>query len=95
MAMKKYYVYILTNKYHGTLYTGLTNNLIRRANEHKNKIIDGFTKKYDLTKLVYGEEFLDIHEAIAAEKKIKGKSRKWKINLIESQNPCWKDLMIE
>ncbi len=90
--MKTGYVYILTNKYDRVLYTGVTNNLSRRVNEHKQKIVKGFTSKYNLVKLVYFEEFSDIMEAIASEKKIKGWLRTKKIKLIESVNPTWKDL---
>ncbi len=89
-----YYVYILTNK-SGTLYTGVTNNLERRVYEHKNKFIDGFTKKYDLTRLVYFEEASDINSAISREKQIKGWLRKKKIELIRSLNPRWLDLAQE
>jgi len=81
--MKQYYVYIMTNR-SKTLYTGVTNNLIRRVYEHKNKMIDGFTKKYNLTNLVYFEETGDILSAITREKQIKGWLRKKKIVLIES-----------
>lgn len=89
--MKHYYVYIMTNKSR-TLYTGVTNNLRRRVFEHKHHLIDGFTKKYNITKLVYYEETNDITEAIAREKQIKGWLRKKKIALIESINAEWKDL---
>lgn len=91
--MKHYFVYILTNRNNNVLYTGVTNNLLRRVYEHKNKLIDGFTKKYNLTKMVYAEEFTDISDAIAAEKRIKGWLREKKIKLIESINPQWQDLM--
>lgn len=86
-----YYVYIMTNP-SKTLYTGVTNNLSRRVYEHKSKIIEGFTKKYNITKLVYYEETDDISVAIAREKQIKGWLREKKIKLIESVNPAWKDL---
>jgi putative endonuclease len=75
-----------------TLYTGVTNDLMRRVYEHKNKMIDGFTKKYNITKLVYYEETDDVQAAIAREKQIKGWLRKKKMALIESVNPEWKDL---
>ncbi|HLD74186.1 MAG TPA: GIY-YIG nuclease family protein [Bdellovibrionota bacterium] len=90
--MRSYYVYILTNKSTNAFYCGVTNNIERRIFEHKEKLIEGFTKKYDLTKLVYAEEFSDINDAINAEKIIKGKSRKYKVDLIMSQNPMWEDL---
>ena len=89
--MQEYYVYILTNK-SKTLYTGVTNNLTRRMYEHKNKLVEGFTKKYNLTKLVYYELFNNINDAIRREKQIKGLLRKKKIALIEMINPKWEDL---
>jgi len=89
--MKEYYVYIMTNKSR-TLYTGVTNDLRRRVFEHKHHLVDGFTKKYNITKLVYYEETNDIREAITREKQIKGWLRKKKIALIESINAGWKDL---
>lgn len=92
--MKRYFVYILTNVTNKVLYIGITNDIIRRTYEHKNKLIDGFTKKYNLTKLVYFEEFLNVNDAIAAEKKIKGWLRIKKIKLIESRNPEWRDLSL-
>ncbi len=92
--MNDYYVYIITNK-SKTLYIGVTNDLSRRIYEHKNKIIDGFTKKYNISKLVYYETFNDPNEAIRREKQIKGWLRIKKIKLIESMNPDWKDLSDE
>ena len=89
--MKQYYVYIMTNKSR-TLYTGVTNDIVRRVYEHKKKLIDGFTKKYNITKLVYYVATDDINSAIMREKQIKGWLRKKKIALIESINPEWKDL---
>ncbi len=89
--MNQYYVYIMTNR-SKTLYTGVTNDLMRRVYEHKNKMIDGFTKKYNITKLVYYEETNDIQVAISREKQIKGWLRGKKIALIESVNPKWNDL---
>jgi len=91
---KQYYVYIMTN-HSKTLYTGVTNDLIRRVYEHKNKMVEGFTKKYNITKLVYFEETGDVEAAIAREKRIKGWLRSKKIALIESANPKWKDLSAE
>jgi putative endonuclease len=90
--MRQFYVYILTNKKHGVLYTGVTNNLERRVYEHKRKLIPGFTSRYNLTRLVFLEETSDVTAAIAREKQIKGWLRKKKIALIESQNFDWKDL---
>ena len=88
---EKSYTYILFNKPNGTLYTGVTTNLIRRMQEHKS-LIKGFTKKYNITKLGYFEEHTSVFEAIEREKKIKGGSRQKKIDLIKSMNPEWKDL---
>ena len=90
--MKQYYVYILASKKNGTLYLGVTNNLIRRVYEHKNDLIEGFTQKYTVHELVYYEEYTDIHEAIIREKRMKKWNRKWKIELIEKINPLWNDL---
>lgn len=89
---KAYYVYILASKKNGTLYTGVTNDLERRIYEHKNNIIKGFTKKYNVHKLVYFEETNDVNEALLLEKRIKKWYRAWKIELIEMDNPHWKDL---
>ena len=89
--MRQYYVYIMTNR-SKTLYTGVTNDLTRRVYEHKNKMVEGFTKKYNITELVYFEETSDVQSAIAREKQIKGWLRAKKIALIESKNPEWKDL---
>ena len=85
----------MTNPKNSVLYTGVTNNLPRRVYEHKQKIIDGFTKKYNVNKLVYFEESPDAHSAITREKQIKAGSRKKKIDLVNSMNPEWKDLSIE
>ena len=92
MKDKSSYIYILFNKRNGTLYTGVTSDLVKRIYEHKNKLADGFTKKYNVDKLGYYEVFEDIEEAIKREKQIKGGSRLDKIKLIESINPEWKDL---
>ena len=90
-----YYVYMMTNKYNTVLYTGVTNDLGRRVGEHKSHEIEGFTKKYNACKLVFAEEFSDVNDAIAAEKRIKGWTRAKKNALIESINPEWKDLTAE
>ena len=90
--MNPYYVYILASRKNGTLYTGVTNNLIKRVYEHKNNLIEGFTKKYHVHDLVYYEEYNDVIEAISREKQIKKWNRQWKIELIENLNPEWKDL---
>lgn len=90
--MKTYFVYILSNKYNTVLYTGITNDLERRVNEHKRKINRGFTSQYNVDKLVYFEQTSDVLSAIAREKQIKSWSRKKKNELIESINPEWNDL---
>lgn len=87
-----YYVYIVTNPRNTVLYTGTTNNLIKRMYQHKNKLIVGFTARYNVNKLVFYEIFNTPIEAISAEKKIKGWLRKKKIELIKEKNPEWKDL---
>ena len=87
-----FYVYILSNKAKGILYIGITNNLTRRIYEHKQKTIEGFSKKYNLDMLVYTEEYSDPNAAITREKQLKNWHRQWKINLIESANPDWNDL---
>ena len=89
---KQYFVYIATNKRNNVLYVGMTGNLVKRMYEHRNKIVDGFTKRYNINKLVFFESFKTPFEAIAAEKKIKGWLRKKKIELIKSKNPDFKEL---
>ena len=91
MTPRQSYVYIMSNRSR-TLYTGVTNDLIRRVYEHKRKLVEGFTKKYNLTKLVYFETADDVRSAIQREKQIKGWLRRRKIDLIESMNPKWDDL---
>jgi len=88
---KKYYVYIMTDK-SGTLYTGLTENLKKRIDQHKNKLVEGFTKKYNINKLLYFETFPDVYSAIDREKTIKGWVRRKKLDLIRTTNPDWTDL---
>ncbi|MCJ7508843.1 MAG: GIY-YIG nuclease family protein [candidate division Zixibacteria bacterium] len=92
---KQYCIYILTNKSNRVLYIGMTNNLERRMFEHKYKLIEGFSKKYNLTKLVYYEVTEDVNSAIRREKQLKNWHRGWKTNLIKEFNPNWKDLSIE
>jgi len=87
-----YYVYILSNWNNQVIYTGITNNLERRLYEHKNQLIDGFTKKYNVDKLVYFEQTTDIKNALEREKQIKGLRREKKNNLINTINPDWNDL---
>ena len=93
MKASQYYVYILTNKYNTVLYTGVTNDLLRRIEEHRSGSGSSFTSKYKVHKLVYYEVSQDITAAIAREKQIKGGSRQRKIELIVSMNPEWKDLL--
>lgn len=90
--MKQFYVYIMSNRKHGTIYTGMTNDLERQVLENKKKLVDGFTKKYNLTKLVYFEDTNSALSAIEREKQIKGWLRSKKVALIEAQNPEWNDL---
>jgi putative endonuclease len=90
--MKSYFVYILASKRNGTLYIGVTNDLIKRVWQHKNNFVDGFTKQYNVHLLVYFEETSEILSAIAREKQLKNWHRQWKINLIAQRNPEWKDL---
>jgi putative endonuclease len=91
----QYYVYLLTNKNNTVIYTGVTNDLKRRVYEHKEKLINGFTKKYNVNKLVYFETTNDINSAIQREKQIKAGSRQKKIDLINSMNEEWRDLFNE
>ncbi len=90
--MNHYYVYILASQRNGTLYIGVTNDLRKRVYEHKNDLVEGFTKKYQVHKLVYFEETFDIESAIKREKQLKAWKRKWKLELIEKSNPNWDDL---
>ena len=93
--MQQYYVYILASKKNGTIYVGVTGDLIKRIYGHKQNLIDGFTKKYDVHDLVYYEVHKEIEEAITREKQIKKWNRKWKLRLIEENNPTWMDLYDE
>ncbi len=90
--MKQPAVYILASKRNGTLYIGVTSNIVKRVWEHKNNLIDGFTKKYNIHNLVYFELHGDMLSAISSEKQMKKWNRNWKIQLIEENNPNWKDL---
>jgi putative endonuclease len=93
MMERIYYVYIMTNKPGGTLYVGITNDIARRVEEHKSGLVKGFTEKYKLHILVYCESYPTAHEAIAREKQIKEWHRNWKIRLIKTDNPEWKDIL--
>jgi putative endonuclease len=88
---KNYYVYIMANRKNGTLYIGVTSNLLNRINQHKTGEFEGFTKKYDIKNLVYYEIYGGPNEAITREKQLKKWNREWKINLIERDNPGWFD----
>ncbi len=89
---KQFYVYIMTNPKHSALYTGVTSNLQARVYQHKEKLVPGFTSRYNVHRLVYYEEWADAHSAIQREKQIKGGSRQDKINLVNKMNPGWADL---
>lgn len=93
--MKSYFVYILASKRNGTLYIGITSDLIKRVWQHKNNLIAGFTKEYKVHLLVYFEETTDVLSAIVREKQLKNWHRQWKINLINQHNPNWTDLYSE
>jgi putative endonuclease len=90
--MESYYVYILASKRNGTLYIGVTNDLVKRVYEHKSNLVDGFTKKYSVHTLVYYEQVNDVESAIKRERQIKKWNRKWKLAMIERENPEWRDL---
>jgi len=87
-----YYTYITASRHNGTLYIGVTSDLVKRTYEHKQKFVKGFSQKYNIDKLVYFEQHLDIKSAIAREKQLKKWNRAWKIKLIEKENPNWNDL---
>ena len=89
---KNFYVYILASKRNGTLYIGITSNLIKRVWEHKEEFVEGFTRKYRVDKSVYFEQYHDPENAIKRERRLKKYNRKWKLELIERENPEWKDL---
>lgn len=89
---RSYWVYVLASQLGGTLYIGVTSDLVRRVYEHKTKAAEGFTKKHDVDRLVYFERFDDIENAIRREKRLKKWNRAWKVRLIEEQNPNWDDL---
>ena len=92
---KIYFVYILASQKNGTLYIGVTNNLSRRVWEHKEKMVPGFTRKHNVDRLVYSEEYEEVDEAIRREKQLKKWNRVWKIELIEEANPRWEDLYFD
>ena len=90
--MNEFYVYILSSKQNGTVYSGVTSDIVKRSYEHKNNLADGFTKKYNIHQLVWYEIHETAETAIMREKQIKKWQRKWKLELIERNNPQWKDL---
>jgi putative endonuclease len=92
LGARSYYVYILASRIGGTLYIGITNDLVRRVFEHKSKLAGSFTEKYDVVNLVYFDQFDDPENAIKREKRLKKWPRAWKISLIEKDNPDWNDL---
>ncbi len=92
---QSYFVYILTNRKDGVLYIGMTNDLVRRIYEHREGTVSGFTKKYNLKRLIYFEVFDDPENAIMREKRMKKWNREWKIELIENDNPEWRDLYLD
>jgi putative endonuclease len=89
---KRFWTYILASRFNGTLYIGVTSDLVKRIWEHKNNVVEGFTKKYDVHNLVYFEEHSTVENAIKREKRLKKYNREWKKNLIEKDNPRWEDL---
>ena len=93
MKTKSYYVYILTNTYNTVFYTGVTSNLERRIYEHKNKLVDGFTKKYNIWKLIYFEESNDVRDALEREKQLKDYRREKKLTLIAKDNPSFAEIL--
>ena len=93
--MKTFYAYIMASQKYGTLYIGVTNDLTKRIYQHKQNMVKGFTQKYHVHNLVYLEEYSDVNEAISREKNLKKWKRSWKIKLIETKNPEWKDLYSE
>jgi putative endonuclease len=92
MNLKKYHVYILASNRNGTLYVGFTSNLLKRVWLHKHNLVKGFTQRYAIHRLVYIEVYKDVNQAIAREKYLKGKTRKYKLDLVEKSNHMWDDL---
>jgi len=92
MRQHQYFVYVLASRIGGTLYVGVTNDLIRRVQEHRAGLVQGFTRKHHVDRLVYFEDYGDIRDAIGREKQLKGWNRAWKVRLIEERNPNWDDL---
>lgn len=95
MERKMYYVYILASQKNGTLYVGITSDLVKRIWQHKNEVVEGYTQKYAVKNLVYFEQYEHVDDAILREKRLKHWNRKWKLELIEKENPNWNDLYDE
>jgi len=95
METKLYFVYILASKRNGTLYIGMTNNLLKRVDQHRENLVEGFTAKYGVHRLVYYEQYHNADDAIKREKQLKKWNRQWKLELIEKDNPQWRDLFEE
>ena len=95
LTMKQYFIYILASKKNGTLYIGVTSDILKRVYEHKNNLVEGFTAKYNVHMLVYYEVYEDVTAAITREKQLKKWRRAWKTGLIERENPAWMDLYYE
>ncbi len=93
-AETRYAVYIMASRRNGTLYVGVTNDIARRASEHRNGVGAAFTRRYGVTQLVWYERYADVNEAIAREKQLKKGERRWKLELIEAMNPDWADLYV-
>jgi len=94
LCMKQYHVYILASQRNGTLYVGVTSNLLKRTHQHRTQTYDGFSSRYQIRRLVYFEETNDVYAALTREKQIKGWKRQWKVELIEKKNPNWCDLYL-
>ena len=95
MKKEQFFIYILASRKDGALYIGVTSDLVKRIWEHKNRLVKGFSKKYNTDKLVYYEQCMDGKNAIQREKQLKKWNRKWKVELLERNNPDWKDLYYE
>lgn len=93
--MKTYFVYILASKKNGTLYVGMTSNLVQRIYQHKQKMVKGFSADHNVTKLVWFDSTNDVNEAVNKEQQMKKWKREWKLNLIEEDNPDWEDLSLD
>ncbi|MFM7446594.1 MAG: GIY-YIG nuclease family protein, partial [Tabrizicola sp.] len=95
MREHTYFVYLMASRWNGTLYCGVTNNLLRRVVEHRDGAAEGFTAKYGVSRLIWFEQHSDINEAVLREKRINKWNREWKVRLIEERNPDWRDLAVD